>query len=272
MNEKALSPYLRLISRIGNTRHPGGLRASDLLLKKSGIDKKWRVLDVGCGAGHSSAHVAEIYGCSVTGVDVSENALSQARALYEAKPYSANLHFERAEIFNLPFSDAYFDLVLCESVLFFVKDKYKALQEMSRVLKPGGFLLLNELCLEEGPESQSIKKYFSRHEFKGYLSKASDLLSFFAPDSWVIQINDLIDFSIKDQLRADLAQFGNRKGLLQLFELCYLALTDKQFRSDARHLTIFLLNRPPKLFSSLASLRLLAQKKSLISNQVIEFY
>ena len=84
MSDQDLSPYLRVIAKTGNTRHPGGLAASDILLSKTNIGTNSRVLDVGCGAGHSTAHVAKTYGCRVIGLDMSKAAIDNAVALYGA--------------------------------------------------------------------------------------------------------------------------------------------------------------------------------------------
>src|SRR5580704_14070215 len=147
MNPKSSSPYLRLIQKLGITRHPRGLSATDILLKRTGLNKNLRVLDMGCGAGHTSAHIAKNYGCSVTGLDISRDALDKAKALYHQEPYCQRMQFVEGEATSLPFSYGYFDVILCESVLIFVQDKKSAFNEMNRVLKPGGHLALNELCL-----------------------------------------------------------------------------------------------------------------------------
>src|SRR5690606_3491002 len=125
-------------------------------------------LDLGCGAGHTSAHIAKKYGCFVNGIDISIDALENASALYKNEPYTNRLQFEKADLSQLPFSDAYFNAVLCESVLLFNENKEAALHEMSRVLKPGGFLVINELCLGDTHQDK-IRSYFARPEFGGYL-------------------------------------------------------------------------------------------------------
>ncbi len=133
------SPYLRLIQKSGFTRHPGGLEASDTLLSRAHINKNSHILDVGCGAGHTMSHIVKNYGCRVTGVDISEDALSRAEGIYQKEPEFLKFTFKKASVENLPFADNSFDVVLCESVLVFVNDKAKALREMARVTKVGGF-------------------------------------------------------------------------------------------------------------------------------------
>jgi ubiquinone/menaquinone biosynthesis C-methylase UbiE len=260
MSEQAMSPYVRLIGRVGITRHPFGLKQSDILLHKIGIQKNYRVLDAGCGAGHSAAHIAEKYACTIVGIDFSGAAIDQARALYSEEPYFPRMSFLEAEMTHLPFSDNYFDVVLCESVLLFVNDKERALKELTRVLKPRGYLLLNELCIAENKHSEKIKDYFARLEMDAHLLSAASLSRFFEKNLWEIVVHDEQVFTFKEQLKSDLAQFGNKKGLLQLLELAHLALTDKKMRDDLVSMTKYMLKMPPQVFKNLRTLAMLARK------------
>ncbi len=252
-----LSPYLRLIGKIANTRHPGGLAASEFLLNKTNIDKSWRVLDLGCGAGHTSAHIAKKYGCTVNGIDISSAALENAKALYKNEPYFKRMHFEKADMGELPFSDGYFDAVLCESVLIFNENKASAMGEIARITKEGGFLILNELCVAE--DSEKIRTHFARPEFGGFLCEAGELNYLVANAGFSIKVHDESSLKMLEQFKADFAQFGNMKGVYQILELAHLTLTNKEVRHDLWQLLKFLLDMPSGL-KNLVSLKLLAQK------------
>lgn len=256
---ETLSPYLRVIGKIANTRHPGGLRASEFLLNKTDINKHWRVLDLGCGAGHTSAHIAQKYGCFVNGIDISSAALENATALYKNEPYANRLQFEKADLLQLPFSDSYFNAVLCESVLLFNANKEAALGEMKRVLKPGGFLVLNELCLDDIHQDK-IRAYCARPEFGGYLCSTRSIEEMLRADGFDIKLQDQSPLNIFEQLKADLMQFGNMKGLYQLLELLHQVFTDHETRTDLWKLAKFIMDMPSGL-KKLISLKLLAEKK-----------
>lgn len=97
-----------------------------------------RVLDYGCGSGYGSASIARVAE-KVDAVDVSADALADAEAKFRA----ANLHFRCvAPDRPLPFADGSFDLVLSFQVLEHVEDVDFYLDEVRRVLIPGGTLLL----------------------------------------------------------------------------------------------------------------------------------
>lgn len=99
-----------------------------------GIRAGHRVLDVACGTGVVSREAATVTGDAalVTGIDISPGMLTVAR---DACP---TLDWRPGDATDLPFADAVFDRVVCQFGLMFFSDPVKALEEMLRVLKPGG--------------------------------------------------------------------------------------------------------------------------------------
>ena len=97
------------------------------------------MLDVGSGLGNLARKLAErIPEVQVWGVERSPEQLSKAAH------HLPNLHFQRADAQSLPFEDAWFDVVYCRYLLEHVSDPAGVLQEMRRVLKPGGKLFVQE--------------------------------------------------------------------------------------------------------------------------------
>ena len=95
-----------------------------------------QVLDLGCGDASFTAAIAAA-GAGVVGVDVAEAALARARSRNPA------LAFTLAPIDGpLPLEDASFDLVWASEVIEHVADTARWLSEITRVLRPGGRLLL----------------------------------------------------------------------------------------------------------------------------------
>lgn len=92
-----------------------------------------RVLDLGCGPGHWSARLADAYPeAQVLGVDLSRGMLRQAR---QQRP---DLSWIQADAAHLPLAGDSVDLVFSSLMLQWCPDPLQALQEMRRVLKPGG--------------------------------------------------------------------------------------------------------------------------------------
>jgi SAM-dependent methyltransferase len=100
------------------------------------------VLDVGCGDG-TYALAARRAGARVTAVDRSAAVVRAARR--RAEDARLEIFLGVADALALPFPAGRFDVVLAVTVLCFVRDPRRAVAEMSRVLRPGGVLVLGEL-------------------------------------------------------------------------------------------------------------------------------
>jgi ubiquinone/menaquinone biosynthesis C-methylase UbiE len=98
-----------------------------------------RLLDVGCGDGALASDLAR-RGAIVTGLDADVRAIAAARTRRAPVP---GLLVGQAE--RLPFADATFDRVVAVTVLCFVEHAEQAIAEMTRVLRPGGRLVIGEL-------------------------------------------------------------------------------------------------------------------------------
>lgn len=252
------SPYLRLIQHTGGTRHPGGLSLTDMLLKRIELKESSTILDVGCGAGHSAAHIAKTYGCKVVGVDISPEAVEKAHDFYHREPFFERLSFVVGDVAHLSFESNSFDVVLCESVLLFVEDKQAAIKEMARVVKRGGFLALNELCQSESSESGATKDYFARPEMGGFLVPATAYLD--SLKDWRQVVMDERPFDIKAQFLADWHQWGNFKGLTQWLEAGFSLLTDKDLQNDLWQTLKLAKDMPRSIMQHLNHVLVLAQK------------
>lgn len=100
------------------------------------------ILDVGCGDGELAAELAR-RGAVVTGVDADPAIIAAARRRAGIEHVELRLIEAKAEA--LPFEDASFDRILAVATLCFVPDAARAANEMTRVLKPGGRLVIGEL-------------------------------------------------------------------------------------------------------------------------------
>ena len=105
------------------------------------------VLDVGCGIGGASRHLAQGFGegTSVTGITLSQKQVARAEELAEQQGVR-NAEFRVMNALAMDFPDNSFDLVwACESGEH-MPDKKKYVEEMVRVLKPGGTLVIATWC------------------------------------------------------------------------------------------------------------------------------
>ena len=108
------------------------------ILEKYGIKKNDKILDIGAGTGRFVIPFAK-KGYDAYGIDISENILQIAKNKARDLP---NLHLEKANAKNIPFPDNYFDFITSYRVLVHIPDYEIVIKEIYRVLKPGGYALL----------------------------------------------------------------------------------------------------------------------------------
>lgn len=101
-----------------------------------------RVLDLGCAGGFMSEAIAKS-GAQVTGIDPAAEAIAAAQAHAEASGLSIRYDVGVGEA--LPYADDAFDVVVCVDVLEHVTDLQRVLDEVYRVLKPGGVFLFDTI-------------------------------------------------------------------------------------------------------------------------------
>lgn len=102
------------------------------------------VLDAGCGSLSHAMRFARL-GYRLTAVDLSESVLETARFNLKNNPnLRRHITLQRDDILNLPFRDETFSDVLCWGALMHIPDVERAISELSRVLKDGGYLLIGE--------------------------------------------------------------------------------------------------------------------------------
>lgn len=105
-------------------------------LKSGGL-----LLDIGCGDGSQTEFLAKHFGYCI-GIDLQHSRLSGFRKeLLSRRVGNIILLGGNAEI--LPFKDASFDYVTCFEILEHVEEQETALQEVRRILKPGGFFAIS---------------------------------------------------------------------------------------------------------------------------------
>jgi arsenite methyltransferase len=106
------------------------------------------VLDLGCGAGTDLLIAAQMAGPAgrVIGVDMTSAMLRRARASADAMGFD-DVELHEALIESLPLEDASVDIVISNGVIDLVPDKDAVLDEIDRVLRPGGRLQLADVVI-----------------------------------------------------------------------------------------------------------------------------
>jgi SAM-dependent methyltransferase len=118
----------------------------ELMGKRLSLDRVRDVLDVGCGVGHWGQLLANVLpsDARVQGVDRDPLWVEKAAARATAHGLADRFSYRVSVAEKLPFADASFDLVTCQTLLIHTPDPGAAVDEMVRVARPGGLILAAE--------------------------------------------------------------------------------------------------------------------------------
>jgi SAM-dependent methyltransferase len=117
------------------------------------------VLDLGCGAGTDLLIAAQMTGPTgrVIGVDMTAGMLERARASADEMGIDS-VELRESLIESLPFEDASVDVVISNGVIDLVPDKDAVLDEIDRVLRPGGRLQLADVVIHHEVSEDARKR------------------------------------------------------------------------------------------------------------------
>jgi ubiquinone/menaquinone biosynthesis C-methylase UbiE len=135
------------------------------LVDRAAVRRGERVLDAACGTGVVTRAAAECVGDggSVAGLDINPGMLAVARSVPAV--VGASIEWHEGSVLALPFSDAAFDVVLCQFGLQFFPDRPAALREIRRVLVPAaGRVGLSVFGpIEHNPATHALAGALDRH-------------------------------------------------------------------------------------------------------------
>ncbi|MDX3660816.1 methyltransferase domain-containing protein [Streptomyces sp. ID05-26A] len=121
-------------------------RLTDLVAERLALRPGDRVLDVGCGNGFPAVRIAEAHGAHVTGITVSQQEVDRATELAAG---SDRVVFRLADAASLPDDLGTFDAVFAIESLLHLPDQAAALARLRRFVRPGGRLVVADLCQRE---------------------------------------------------------------------------------------------------------------------------
>ncbi|MGD8735342.1 MAG: methyltransferase domain-containing protein [Anaerolineae bacterium] len=119
------------------TRQAEWTRASRThLYRRANLLRAQRVLDVGCGTGAVTEELAARTKGHVVGLDIDPVMVAFAQRV------GGRVEYREGDAHDLPFQDAWFDVTVCHFLLLWCRDPHLVAQEMGRVTRPGGAVLV----------------------------------------------------------------------------------------------------------------------------------
>ena len=132
--------------------HIKGAEVSLEMAKEAELSKELKVLDVGCGIGGPARMIADVFGCSVTGVDLTNEFIRTASLLSQLVGLSGKTEFMTADATELPFEDNIFDVVWTQHAQMNIEEKEKLYSEIHRVLKREGRFIYYDIFSSENED------------------------------------------------------------------------------------------------------------------------
>ena len=138
----------------GPTLHPGRLVARDRMNIQAGD----RILEVGVGTGINTSLYPR--NCHITGIDLSTSMLDKARERVKSQGLR-NVRLMEMDAANLTFADDSFDIVYAPYLVSVVPDPVQVVQEMRRVCRPGGRIIILNHFRSANPVLSRIERAIS---------------------------------------------------------------------------------------------------------------
>jgi SAM-dependent methyltransferase len=161
-----------------------------------------QVLDIGTGDGHFVKTLSELFPvASFTGIDPSEEAIQTARLSFPDVKY----RFETMNAENIAFPNESFDMSTISNALHHLASPEKALSEMKRVTRKGGWLVISEIISDGLNPAQLNQQLYHHHR-----SKIDRLSGIVHRETYsreevlaLIKVSHLIPFGVFDYERKD---------------------------------------------------------------------
>jgi len=166
---------------VGRTMNMGHSRLRQWGLSRISFEPDARILDVGCGGGKTVRELAMAAPKGkVYGIDYSEDMVQLSKQVNKGLINSGLVEIQYGTVSSLPFPDNLIDLATAFETYYFWPNLTDDLEEIRRVLKPGGTLLLvNEVYKDDRFEERNAKwaklitmQIHAPDEYEDFLSKA----------------------------------------------------------------------------------------------------
>jgi glycine/sarcosine/dimethylglycine N-methyltransferase len=137
-------------------------RTVERMSQKLGLDESSLVLDLGAGYGGSARYVAETYGCRVIALNLSEVENERNREINARRGLTDKIEVVDGSFESLPYEDGSIDVVWSQDAFLHSGNRTRVLEEIARVLKPGGQLIFTDPMAADGCSTAVLQPILDR--------------------------------------------------------------------------------------------------------------
>jgi len=163
------------------------IKRASVVFHEKGYEK---ILDLGCGTGKHSIFLAK-RGFHIYATDISQTGIAIAKE--KAESQRLNIQFKQHDMRKIPFSDGFFDAVLCIWTIYhgMLEDIHRTIEEIHRVLKTGGTFITDFLSVMDS--TYGIGEEIEKNTFIGEKGEEKDVPHHYVTREELIQL--LLKFS-----------------------------------------------------------------------------
>lgn len=141
---------------------PASVRTVATMASKGQFTKDTHVLDVGAGYGGAARYLARTYGCRVTCLNLSEVENDRNRQHNREQGLDHLIDVVDGSFEDLPFDDNQFHIIWSQDAMLHSGDRVRVLQEVSRVMKPGGEFIFTDPMAADNADKKGLKPILDR--------------------------------------------------------------------------------------------------------------
>jgi sarcosine/dimethylglycine N-methyltransferase len=137
-------------------------RTVERMVQQVEITPETRILDIGAGYGGAARYLASTFGCKVTCLNLSEVENARNEEFNRAQGLEELIEVTTGSFEDIPFQDNAFDLVWSQDAILHSGDRPRVLEEVTRVLRPGGSFLFTDPMAADGAAKRDLGPILDR--------------------------------------------------------------------------------------------------------------